>query len=97
MSFGEKYDPSKNIIRLGIEIFNPYFFRKADGFLNPKSGDIDNSVKVLQDKIFKYAGIDDSAVKKLQVVDYPSDRAGMIITLTFEPFPIEKKFPIEQI
>ena len=97
LSFGEEFDPSKNIVKLDLQIFNPYFFRKADGHLNPKSGDIDNSVKVLQDKIFKYAGIDDSSVKKLTVSDFPSDKSGMIITLTFDKFPEFKEFPIEQI
>jgi len=97
LSFGKEFDPSKSIVKLDIEIFNPYFFRKADGYLNPKSGDIDNSVKVLQDKIFKYANIDDSAVKKLTVTDWPSDRPGMIITLDFKGFPTERVFPIELI
>lgn len=97
LSFGKEFDPSKNIVKLEIEIYNPYFFRKADGHLNPKSGDIDNSVKVLQDKIFKYAGIDDSAVKRLEVSDYPSDKPGMVIWLHFQNFPKEKRFPSELI
>jgi Holliday junction resolvase RusA-like endonuclease len=72
-SFGESLDLSNNILGLKIQVFNSDFFIQDKSRINKTSGDIDNYVKVLQDKLFKAMGLDDVFVKKLIVEEYPWD------------------------
>lgn len=72
-SFRKGFDLSNNILEFKIHNYNSNYYIKDGSRLNQRSGDIDNYVKVLQDKLFKAIGIDDYLVKKLIVEEYPSD------------------------
>jgi len=73
ISYGKGFDLSKDILELKIQIFNSNFFIKDKSRINEASGDIDNYVKILQDKLFKAMGLNDVFVKKLYVSEYPWD------------------------
>ena len=69
--YGRKFDPLTNILRLSITHFNPKFYIKDNSRLNMKAGDVDGSIKVLQDKVFNLMGIDDYVIKSLRSDQYP--------------------------
>lgn len=85
--FAKNLDPSKVVVEHRLTYFNPEFFIQDESRLNMTSGDIDNPVKVLQDKIFKAMGQDDYFVKKLFVEEYPSDEVGVVVDLIVRPMP----------
>ena len=87
-NFGKSLDPSKNIVSMGIKYYNPGMLLKDKSRLSKTAGDLDNIIKVLQDKLFKLICEDDSIVRRLKdIYDVPSDEYGIRITLGIEPIP----------
>jgi len=87
VDFAAQLDDTRDYIKLVIIRFNPNFLVKDGSRLNKTSGDVDNIVKVLQDKIFKVAGIDDFFVKDLRVVEMPALDNRVYINLKRESYP----------
>lgn len=85
--FRRGIDLSINILEFKIHNFNSNYYIKDGSRLNQKSGDVDNFVKVLQDKLFKAIGIDDYLVKRLLVEESPSDKDYAIIELNVLKLP----------
>lgn len=85
--FGKGCDPSKNIVAMEITYYNPGFMLKDGSRVSKTAGDLDNIVKVLQDKIFKVIRKDDSMVRSLKVSDMPSDFYLISVNLNIEPIP----------
>tara|TARA_R110000868_G_C10972634_1_gene770655 strand:- start:33568 stop:33972 length:405 start_codon:yes stop_codon:yes gene_type:complete len=81
-SYGRNLDLSKDILEFKIQNYNADYYIKDGSRLNQKSGDIDNYVKVLQDKLFKVIGVDDFLIKRLIVEEYPSDTDYAILELS---------------
>ena len=81
IEFGKEIDPSKNIVKLTMIIGNTGFFVKDGGRLSKTSGDIDNNVKILQDKIFRKMGVDDYIVRDIRVLDFPYKVDNTIVRL----------------
>jgi len=86
-SFGEICDPSKNIVAMSIRYYNPGMLIKDKSRLSKTAGDLDNIVKVLQDKLFALIGVDDSITRSLKVLDMPSDSYLVVVELSLEPIP----------
>lgn len=85
-NFGRDLDLSKSIVKLEIFNFKSRFFTKS-GELSKTSGDWDNPIKVLQDKVFKLMGIDDYVIKIGQVTDMPSNEDGVMLRITTQEMP----------
>jgi Holliday junction resolvase RusA-like endonuclease len=79
--FRKGIDLSSNILEFKIHNFNSNYYIKDGSRLNQTSGDIDNYVKVLQDKLFKALDMDDYLIKRLLVEESPSDTDYAIIEL----------------
>jgi len=79
--FRKDIDLSNYILELKIHLFNSKYYIKDGSRLNETSGDIDNYVKVLQDKLFKALDLNDARVKRLIVQEDPSDKDYAIIEL----------------
>lgn len=88
--FGRSIDPSKNIVRLTMLVGNPGFFLKDGSRISQTCGDIDNYVKVIQDKLFNVVGVDDYCVRHLEVVDFYSVEESTTIKLEIKPITIFK-------
>ena len=93
LDFGRSIDLSTNILKLKIQIFNSNFYIKDGSRLNEASGDIDNYVKILQDKLFKAMGLNDVFVKKLLVEEYPWDMDLAQISLSSQPISSHQAAP----
>jgi len=90
--FGRTFDPSKDIISLTIRVGNPKFFIKDGSRLSKTSGDVDNYIKVLKDKIFKVMGVDDYADRRDDVADFHSVTEFTLIVLEMHAnFVIRKR------
>jgi hypothetical protein len=89
--FGGSVDLSRSIVKIEILNFKSNFFTKK-GAISKTSGDWDNPVKVLQDKIFALVGVDDYIIKEGTVKVLPSDTDGVIIRLSLEPIPPVSSF-----
>lgn len=87
--FGKSIDPSSNIVKLTIRVGNPNFFIKDGSRISKTAGDVDNYLKVMQDKIFGFIGVDDYVARHLDILDIPS----------VEPFTkiILKTIPIHEL
>ena len=70
--FGRYFDPSTNMIRMSLDVGNPKYYLKDKSRLSMTAGDVDNYVKVLQDKMFRVMGVDDYSCRSLRVDDYDS-------------------------
>lgn len=80
--FGRTICQSKDILEFRLHIYNTKYYIKDKSRLNKKTGDIDNYVKVLQDKVFKYLKLDDYQIKSLVVKEYPSADGSDWATVT---------------
>lgn len=85
--FGEKIDPSKNIVRLTVRVGNPNFFLKDGSRVSKTAGDVDNYLKVMQDKLFSYIGCDDYICRHIVVTDGYSVEPFTEIILEIIPIP----------
>lgn len=85
--FGKLVDQSRNIISFNLHIANPRFFIKDGSRINKTSGDVDNYIKVLQDKVSKYMGVDDYLFRRGAYFDFPSDQDLVVISLEILPHP----------
>ena len=92
--FGEGINPATNIVRLQITMYSPDFYIKDNSRLSMTCGDIDNPVKVFQDKLFKVIGTDDYIIKSLQVDQYPGAEHRAIIGLEILPLSSIEYSPI---
>jgi len=87
VKFGKYIEPSKNIVKFTLKVGNPKFFIKDGSRISQTCGDVDNYIKVLQDKLFKIIGFDDYCVRHLEVSDFPSIEESTLITLDIRPIP----------
>jgi hypothetical protein len=85
--FGRKIDPSKNIVKSTMLIGNPGFFIKDGSRVSQVAGDVDNWIKVTQDKVFQHVGVDDYIVRNIVISDVPCVEAFTEITLETLPIP----------
>lgn len=90
--FGNLVDQSKHIVSFKIEIANPRFYIKDGSRINKKAGDVDNYVKILQDKISMLMGLDDYIFRKVSCEDFPSDQDMIILLLEIIPHPPFQSF-----
>lgn len=87
------YDPRKHSIELEAFFYlndKDYFTKPKKGFktINKRSMDLDNMLKVSNDQIFKWIGIDDSQITKITTQKIPTnDEATMIFRISLIPFP----------
>ena len=84
---GKSVDQSKDIVSIDLEIANPRFYIKDGSRINQTAGDVDNYVKILQDKIARMMGVDDFLFRQGSQRDFPSDMDLIIITLKVIPHP----------
>lgn len=73
LNFGKELDLHKNIVRTEIKIYNPDYFIKDGSRINKNSPDVDNCIKVLQDKLFKVIDKDDVQARDTRIYDVPSN------------------------
>ena len=74
--------PAADVLSVDYTFFNPSYFIKDGSRLNQTSGDVDNPVKVLQDKIFRAMGVDDHRIKSFTVEEIPStDCPGVVVDI----------------
>lgn len=85
--FGHKLDPSKNIATLEISFANPDFFIKDGSRISKTAGDLDNTIKVLQDKIFSFVQVDDYICRDVRAFDFPSNSWEVYIRLNIKAIP----------
>ena len=83
--FRELLDPSKFIVKMTMQVGNPDYYLKDGSRLSMTGGDVDNYLKVTQDKIFKEIGFDDYICKHIEVIDYHSLEAQTKINLELRP------------
>lgn len=86
-AFGCELDLSSNIVIMDIQYFNPEFFIKDGSRISKTAGDLDNMIKILQDKIFRTMEVDDSIVRNLSIHDVPSNGYKVVIDLLIQPIP----------
>ena len=87
VSFGKMLDPSKHIVKLTSRIANPNIFIKDGSRLSKTAGDVDNTVKVIQDKLFAVMEFDDYICRHIDVADFPSNSYAVFITLEIKAIP----------
>jgi hypothetical protein len=87
LEFGNLVDQSRHIVSFNLEIANPRFYIKDGSRINKTSGDVDNYVKILQDKISRVMGVDDYLFRRGSQFDFPSDQDLIIIKLEIIPHP----------
>jgi hypothetical protein len=87
LSFGKLVDQSKHIISFSLRIANPRFYIKDGSRINKTAGDVDNYVKILQDKISRAMGVDDYLFRRGSQFDFPSDKDLVMISLEILPHP----------
>ena len=85
--FGKKIDPSINIVKLTMRVGNPDYFLKDGSRISKTAGDIDNYLKVIQDKIFNVIGVDDYTCRGLDIMDFHSIKEGTFIKFEICPIP----------
>lgn len=83
--FGRSIDPSINIVKLTMIVGNPDFFIKDGSRISKTCGDIDNYIKVIQDKLFNVIGVDDYTCRHLEVLDFYSVKESTLIHLEIKP------------
>lgn len=88
--FGRLFDPSKNIIKMRMDVGNPSYFLKDKSRLSMTAGDVDNYLKVTQDKTFKVMKVDDYSCRHIEVSDHFNEYEMLYMTLTIEPQRTEK-------
>lgn len=79
--------PSNNIVKMKLRFANPNFFIKDGSRISKTAGDVDNIVKVLQDKLFSVMQLDDYVCRWIDVADFPADNYMVFISLTPEEIP----------
>lgn len=85
--FGESLDLHKNIVRTEIKIYNPDYFIQDGSRINKNSPDVDNCIKVLQDKIFDIMGKDDVQARDTRIYDVPSNEWRVEIDMLIVSIP----------
>ena len=85
--FGESVDPSNNIIKLIIRVGNPNFYLADRSRVSKTAGDVDNYLKVMQDKLFGCMDIDDHIARHIDVADCHSIEPFTHIILKIVPIP----------
>lgn len=88
--FGKLLDPSKVIVKLTLRVVNSNYFLKDGSRISKTAGDVDNYIKVLQDKIFREIGTDDYIMRWTDVADCYGIEDSTYIVL--ETFPIPQGF-----
>ncbi len=83
--FGRFFDPSKNIIKMTMDVGNPNYYLKDKSRLSMTGGDVDNYLKVTQDKMFSYIGVDDYSCRHIDVSDHDSVEEITYILLEIKP------------
>lgn len=87
------YDERKHSIELEAFFYlneDEYFTKPKKGFktINKRCMDLDNMLKVANDQIFKWIGIDDSQLTKLHSQKIPTnDQATMVFRISLIPIP----------
>lgn len=71
--FLKDYDPKKKAVQLDIFFYlnRDSFFTKS-GTINQRGKDLDNLIKVGNDQVFKWLGIDDSQLVKMSAEKIPT-------------------------
>jgi len=87
------YDPRKHSIELEAYFYmneGEYFTKPKKGFktINKRCMDLDNMIKVANDQIFNWLGIDDSQVTKITAQKIPTnDEATMVFRISLASIP----------
>jgi Holliday junction resolvase RusA-like endonuclease len=89
----DSYNPNKH----GIEEEIFFYLNDKEYFTLPKKGlrtiskvsiDLDNMIKVANDQVFRWLGIDDSQVVKIHTEKIPTNaQATMVFRISLIPFP----------
>jgi Holliday junction resolvase RusA-like endonuclease len=82
--FGRFFDPSKNIVKMIMDVGNPKYYLKDKSRVSKTAGDVDNYLKVTQDKMFGVMGVDDYSCRHVEVMDYHCETEQMHISLSIE-------------
>ena len=90
LRFGRFFDPSKNIIKMIMDVGNTGYLIKDKSRLSMTAGDVDNYIKVTQDKMFGVMEVDDYSCRHVDVSDYDSCEDITHITLEIKPQRMRK-------
>lgn len=87
--FLKEYDPKKKAIQLDVYFYlNRDSFFTGSGTINKRGKDLDNLLKVGNDQIFKWLGIDDSQLVKLSAEKIPTiNEASIFYQISLISFP----------
>lgn len=92
--FIENFDENSQAIRVEYKFYFPYHeLVTKNGTLMKRRNDVDNMVKVFQDQVFKFMGIDDSLVTEIRAQKIPSCAHWTEIVLQAINIPDEAPLP----
>lgn len=80
--------PEGDVLSVDYTFFASNYFVKDGSRINKASGDVDNPVKVLQDKIFRAMDVDDHRIKSFTVEQIPSSDCDGIVVDIYRDSPM---------
>lgn len=73
-AFHSSFNPLTNYISASYSFYAPKdFFYTKEKKISKRSKDLDNCIKIVQDNIFKFIGIDDTFVTDIEAVKRPTN------------------------
>lgn len=89
----DDYDKRRHSVEVEVYFYlneKDYFTKPKKGFktISEKSMDLDNMIKVANDQVFGWLGVDDSQMTKISAQKIPTnDQATMVFRISLIPIP----------